>query len=65
MNKQQLTTAAGKALAHAVRTLNTQGATPEADAAGRSAEQLTNKALAAGATPADIRHASGLDRKGR
>lgn len=61
MNKQQLTTAAGKAAAHAVRTLNAQGLTAEAAAAGQDAERLATAALNAGATLAEIRHASGLD----
>ena len=61
VTKQQLTTAAGKAAAHAVRTLNTQGPTAEAAAAGRDAERLATAALNAGATPAEIRQAGGLD----
>lgn len=64
-SKQQLTRVAGKATAAAVRALNTKGLTDETRTAVLDAAELTDQALAAGATPEEIRDASGLDRKGR
>lgn len=58
---QNLTDAAGQALADAIHTANTRGLdAPETEAAAQVAHTATTAALQQGATPDDIRRAGGL-----